>query len=104
MIPKCFKCHAKISLSWFILSLMSTRYRCIRCGSLYEFTNRHRYLGVFFAVPLVFLVIMLEGFITSALLRVILLISVAILIMILIPGQHQLSEKDNLEIKKRNSN
>jgi hypothetical protein len=44
---------------------------------------------------------MLEGFITSALLRVILLISVAIIIMILIPGQHQLSVKDDLEIKKK---
>lgn len=101
MIPKCFKCHAKISLSWFILSLMSTRYRCIRCGSLHEFTNRHRYLGVFFVLPLILLVNLTESFITSNVLRVILLICVAVFIMILIPGQHQLSVKDDLEIKKR---
>ena len=101
MIPKCFKCHAKISLSWFILSLMSTRYRCIRCGSLHEFTNRHRYLGVFFVLPLILLVNLTESFITSNVLRVILLICVSVFIMILIPGQHQLSVKDDLEIKKK---
>lgn len=101
MLPKCLKCSANISLSWFIISLMSTRYRCTSCGSLHEFTNRHRYLGVFFVLPLILLVNLTESFITSNVLRVILLISVAVFIMILIPGQHQLSVKDDLEIKKK---
>jgi hypothetical protein len=80
---------------------MTTRYRCTSCGSLHEFTNRHRYLGVFFVLPLIFLVNLTESFITSSVLRVILLISVAVFIMMLIPGQHQLSVKDDLEIKKK---
>lgn len=101
MIPKCLNCSANISLSWFIISLMTTRYRCTSCGSLHEFTNRHRYLGVFFVLPLIFLVNLTESFITSSVLRVILLISVAVFIMMLIPGQHQLSVKDDLEIKKK---
>jgi len=88
MFPKCRSCSKKISLSWFLTAFKSTKYRCVNCGSIHQFTTRHNYLGVIVVAPTVFFYPLKES--TNCPLLFILVVFIALVLSSLIPGQHEL--------------
>ncbi|KPZ58819.1 hypothetical protein AN391_01501 [Pseudoalteromonas sp. P1-13-1a] len=97
MLPKCLNCQTNISLAWFVVARMSTKYRCTKCGALHEFTQRHKLIGIVAVIPLIILVNILETIIPSSVLRFVFLLVLAVTVMVFIPKQHKLSEHDNLK-------
>jgi CXXC-20-CXXC protein len=103
MLPKCLNCQKNISLAWFVVARMFTKYRCTECGVLHEFTQRHKLIGIIAVIPLITLVNVLESIVPSSVLRFILLLALAVIVMIFIPKQHRLSEYDNLKEEIKNN-
>lgn len=97
MKPKCLNCQKNISLSWFVVARMSTKFRCTDCGALHEFTQRHKLIGIVAVIPLLFLVNVLEPLVTISILRFVIVLAIAVTVMIFIPKQHTLSEHDILK-------
>ncbi len=97
MRPECLNCHKNISLSWFVVARMSTKFRCTECGALHEFTQRHKLIGIVAVIPLIFLVNILEPLIPISTLRLVIVLAIAVIVMIYIPKQHKLSEHDILK-------
>lgn len=103
MLPKCLNCQKNISLAWFVVARMSTKYRCTECGALHEFTQRHKLIGIIAVIPLITLVNWLEPFVTISILRFVIVLAIAVIVMVLIPKQHTLSEHDNLKEEFKNN-
>ena len=99
MFPKCFKCSNDLSLSWFLGAFMWTKHRCVNCCALYEFTNWHRLSGVLIVVAIIFISPIFEPIISSSGIRGLLISAIVIAIIAIIPGQHRLSENDDLDAK-----
>ena len=102
MLPKCLNCQKNISLAWFVVARMFTKYRCTEYGVLHEFTQRHKLIGIIAVIPLITLVNVLESIVPSSVLRFILLLALAVIVMIFIPKQHTLSEYNNLKEEIKN--
>jgi len=90
MWPKCQKCSQNISLSWVLFASNWTKYRCVNCKALHEFT-RIRYLLASLTAALVLGVsLLLEPYIASYWGRLLLVVVVLFPIMTLVPGQYKL--------------
>ncbi len=103
MLPKCLNCQESISLAWFVVARMSTKYRCTECGALHEFTQRHKLIGIIAVIPLLFLVNLLEPFVTISILRFVIVLAIAVTVMVFIPKQHTLSDHDNFKEEIKNN-
>ena len=103
MTPKCLHCSSRLSLAWFTLSFNSTKHRCVSCGTLHSFTNKHKILELLFIIPLVFLTSFSQSIIPWDIIRFVFLVSIAVSLIIIIPGQHMLVPEDEVETKKTES-
>ena len=99
MFPKCLKCSNKLSLGWFLGSFIWTKNRCVKCGALHEFTKWHRLTGVLPVIAVMAGMPLLESSMPWSLGRFFFICFVVFLIISIIPGQHRLDAKDDLDIK-----
>jgi len=54
LFPKCIKCNHKVSASWLVIGFINTKYRCVKCSALYEFSTFRRRLSVLTAPIIMF--------------------------------------------------
>ncbi len=101
MTPKCFNCSSNLSLAWFTLSFSSTKHRCVNCGTLHGFTNKHKAVGLLFIIPLFALYIFSESIIPWDIVRFLVLLALSLSLVIIVPGQHIQILDDRLDIKKK---
>lgn len=101
MMPKCLKCSNRLSLSWLTVSFDKTKYRCVKCGALHEFTYKHKILELLFIIPIILLTDLSQSIIAWDTLRLVVVLFIGIVLFIFIPGQYRLSSNDDLEIKNR---
>ena len=93
MSIRCLNCGHKISLAWFELSSHSTKYRCVKCKSLHEFTQRRKYTSAISVLLMLALERALSDFITLDVLRVALVLLLSLGVSLLIPGLYKLSKE-----------
>jgi len=99
MLPVCLKCSSKLSMSWFLCSLVGTKTRCVNCGALHKFTNWHKLTSSLCALIVVFGMQFFESCIPWTLVLFFSLCLLCIVISINIPGQYKLESQDKLKIK-----
>jgi hypothetical protein len=96
MLPTCFKCGHKISLSWFNFAFNWTQFRCVECSSLHEPTNRRKFIGALAGGGGFLLFKILETVLDSGGLRLLIVMLTIFILIPLIPGQHrQVQEEEN---------
>ena len=94
MLPKCSKCSAKISLSWFISAFGWTKYRCVNCGVKHKFTGRHVFVVALMPVLIIGGFEILPDSIESFSYRLLIPALISLSALILIPGQHEIYSSD----------
>ncbi|HDZ32129.1 MAG TPA: hypothetical protein ENH67_04500 [Pseudoalteromonas sp.] len=90
MFPQCRSCSKKISLSWFLTAFKWTKYRCVKCGSIHEFTTRRGYIAGIVGASTAFFYPIKESSIFYSPLLFVLVVFAALVLSSLIPGQHEL--------------
>jgi hypothetical protein len=95
MRPICLKCEHKIPLSWFIFSAQWTKYRCVKCSTLHEWSSKRQWIGGLGAVSAVICFSLLETVFSSYWLSALLVSTGFLVLLPLIPGQHRLALFDN---------
>lgn len=85
------KCSESIPLSWLLHANGWTKYRCVSCGILHEFTSQRR-IFIFICVAAFFLFFsVLEDILPSFSLRLLITAPTMLLILSIIPWQHRLA-------------
>ena len=95
MLPKCFNCSNNLSLSWFLSAFNWTKHRCVTCGELHEFTYLRAIYGGLTAAGVVIISPLLDGVISSQVLRFLIIGSILYFVLSITPGQHRLVSKTN---------
>jgi len=98
MLPQCKNCSKQISLSWFLTAFKWTKYRCIKCGSIHQFTSRHGYVAGTVGALTAFFYPIKESSILFSPIVFLLVLFIVFTLGSIIPGQHELVEIDSQEL------